>query len=138
MIVQQPPGALNAALNLLKTVEAGPPDTLRDAKAVQLRGQIAFDQRRDHDAVRLHLDAAGRLESIDAGLARETFLEGLMAAIFAGELDGPEGALAVAAAARAAVLASPSPGVTDFVLEGFVLRLTEGYSAAAAPVMARA
>ena len=42
-----------------------------------LRGQIALDQRRGSDAARLLLSAARRLEPLDAGLARETYLEAL-------------------------------------------------------------
>jgi hypothetical protein len=48
-------GALDAALGLLVTVEAGPLDALRTAELEQLRGQIAFDQRRAGEAAGLLL-----------------------------------------------------------------------------------
>ena len=63
-------GALDAALGLLVAVEAGPHDALRTAEVEQLRGQIAFDQRRVSDAARLLLGAARRLEPLNADLAR--------------------------------------------------------------------
>ena len=71
-------GALNAALELLVAVEAGPPDRLRAAEVEHLRGQIALDQRHGSVAARLLLSAARRLEPLDPGLARETHLEALV------------------------------------------------------------
>ncbi len=95
-------GALDAALELLVAVEAGPIDALRAAEVEHLRGQIARHQRRDTDAARLLLSAARRLERLDAGLARETHLEALAAAFWAGDLDNPGGVRQAAEAARAA------------------------------------
>jgi len=51
-------GALDEALGLLVMAEAGPLDTLQSAEVERLRGQIASDQRRGIDAVRLLLRAA--------------------------------------------------------------------------------
>ncbi len=95
-------GALDAALGLLVAVEAGPPDALRTAEVEHLRGQIALDQQRGSDAARLLLSAAGRLEPLNADLARETYLEALVAAIWTSDLDSPGGVLEAAEAARAA------------------------------------
>jgi hypothetical protein len=63
-------GALDAALGLLVTVEAGPLDAGSAAQVDHVRGQIAFDQRRVDDAARLLLSAARRLEPIDASSTR--------------------------------------------------------------------
>jgi DNA-binding CsgD family transcriptional regulator len=128
-------GALDAALALLAAIEAGPADELRAAKVKHLRGQIALDQRRATDAVRLLVDAAQHLEPLDCDLARETFLEALGAAIFSSTTD--DAASAVAAAARAA---APVPGesrITDLILDALAMRLVEGH-AAAVPSLARA
>jgi DNA-binding CsgD family transcriptional regulator len=130
-------GALDAALGLLVAVEAGPLDALRTAEVERLRGQIAFDQRRVGDAARLLLGAARRLEPLDPGTARETHLEALGAAIWAGDLHGPGGVLAAAEAARAAPAGSDPPRVVDALLDALALRLTDGY-AAAAPALTRA
>ena len=130
-------GALDAALGLLVAVEAGPPDPLRAAEVEHLRGQIATQQRRSGDGARLLLSAARRLERLDAALARETYLEALAAAVWAGDLGLPGGVRAAAEAARAAPPAPGPPRVVDVLLDAFALRLTEGY-AAAAPTLARA
>ena len=130
-------GALDAALGLLVAVEAGPLDALRTAEVEHLRGQIALEQRRGGDAARLLLSAARRLEPLDADLARETHLEALGAAMWAGDLDSPGGVLEAAEAARAAPPGPDPPRVVDVLLDAFALRLTEGY-AAAAPTLTRA
>ena len=51
-----------------------------------MRAQIAFDLRRGSDAPPLLLRAAQRLEDLDAELAQETYLEALVAAIYAASL----------------------------------------------------
>ena len=63
-------GALDAALELLAAAEAGPVDALQAAEIEELRGEIAFDQRRIGEAARLLVGAARRFEPLDAGLAR--------------------------------------------------------------------
>ncbi len=50
--------------------------------------QIAFAMRRGRDAPPLLLRAAQRLEPLDSELAAETYLEALLAAIYAGRLAG--------------------------------------------------
>ena len=77
-------GALDAALELLVAVEAGPVDALQAAEIEELRGEIAFDQRRVGEAARLLVSAARRFDSLDAGLARTTHLKALGAAMWAG------------------------------------------------------
>jgi DNA-binding CsgD family transcriptional regulator len=102
-----------------------------------LRGQIALEQQRAGDAARLLLSAARRLTPLHAPLARETYLEALLAALWAGDLDRPGGVLAAAEAARAAPAAPEPPRAVDVVLDALAIRLTEGYEAAA-PLLARA
>jgi hypothetical protein len=114
-------GAPDAALRLLLAVEGGPPDALRTAEVEHLRGQIALDQQRGKEAAELLLGAARQLEPLDAELARETYLEGLVAAM-AGELDSAGGVLEAARAARAAPPGPEPPRVVDVVLDAFALR----------------
>jgi DNA-binding CsgD family transcriptional regulator len=102
-----------------------------------LRGQIALEQQRGSDAARLLLSAAGRLTPLDAPLARETHLEALLAALWAGDLDRRGGVLTAAEAARAAPPAPEPPRAVDVVLDAFAIRLTEGYEAGA-PQLTRA
>ncbi|MDX6644094.1 MAG: hypothetical protein QOD76_2056 [Solirubrobacteraceae bacterium] len=129
-------GALDEALGLLVAVEAGPPDALRTAEMERMRGQIALEQWRGGDAGRLLVSAARRLEPLDAGLARETHLEALGAAM-SNDLDIPGGLLEAAKAARAAPPGPEPPRAVDVMLDAFALRLTDGY-AAAAPTLTRA
>ena len=100
-------GAFDATLGLLATAEAGPPDQLRRARADLLRGQIAFSSSRGSDAPPLLLKAARQFEPLDPRLARETYLDALAAATFAGRLALGGGMREVAEAAR---MAPPPPG----------------------------
>src|SRR5580692_11719625 len=130
-------GALDAALRLLDVTEAGPLDALLAAKVARLRGQIAFDQRRGSDAARLLLSAAQRLEPLNAGQARETYLEALWAAMFAGDLGMTGGLREAAKAALAAPSGPDPPRAVDVLLDALALRFTDGY-AAAVPALTRA
>jgi len=128
-------GAPDAALGLLAA--AGPLDELQAAQTEYLRGQIADDQRRSSDAARLLLSAARHLGPLDAGLARETYLEALTAAIYVGDLFLPGGVPEAAEAARTAPPAPEPLRPVDVILDAFALLLTEGYTAAA-PSLQRA
>ncbi|HSK92348.1 MAG TPA: LuxR C-terminal-related transcriptional regulator, partial [Euzebyales bacterium] len=130
-------GALDAALRLLVAVEAGPLDALRTAEVDHLRGLIALVQRGPRDAARLLLSAARRLEPLDAGLARDTQLEALWAAVWAGHLGSPGGLVTAAEAARATTPGPESTRAVDVLQEAFALRLTQGFTAAA-PLLTRA
>ncbi len=77
-------------------------EELQRARLARLRARIVFARKRGSDAPPLLLDAAKRLERLDSGLARETYLEALGAAIFAGRLGGHSGVRQAAEAARAA------------------------------------
>jgi DNA-binding CsgD family transcriptional regulator len=120
-----------AAESLLAAADAGPLDELSQARLQRTRAQIAFDLRRGNDAPPLLLRAAKRLEPLDADLARETYLEAMIAAIYAGALASPDDTLEVARAARSAPLdAEPLPA-GQRLLQGLAIRLTDGYAAAA-------
>jgi DNA-binding CsgD family transcriptional regulator len=127
-------GALEDALTLLDALHLDALDDVGRARAMRLRGQIAFDQLRCREAAQLLTSAARLLEPVDASLARMTHLDALGAAMWVGERDAPAGVRDVA---RAALSAPPPPGrprASDLLLDGFALLLTEGYAAAAAPL----
>lgn len=126
--------ALDVAYELLATAEMSPLDELQRAQLARVRAQIAFARRRGSDVPPLLLDVARRLEPLDAGLARETYLDALGAAIFAGRLSGSSGVREVATAARVAPLASQPPRAIDLLLEGLATRFTEGYVAGLPPL----
>ena len=96
------PARSTTALELLVATEAGPVDALQAAEIEQLRGEIAFDQRRAGEAARLLIRAARRLDALDAERARSTHLKALGAAMWA----GPD-ALREAARGRADRAAGP-------------------------------
>jgi DNA-binding CsgD family transcriptional regulator len=127
-------GAPEAALKLLTAAEVGPLDELQRARLERLRAQLAFALRRGSDAPPLLLAAAKRLEPLNAELARETYLEALAAAIFAGRLGSARGVVEVAEAARAAPQAPRPARAIDLLLDGLTSRFTDGYAAGAPPL----
>src|SRR5215831_448451 len=74
-------GALDDASSLVATAESGRLGEVEQARAALLRGQISFLSTRASEATLLLLEAAERLREIDPGLARETYLEAVTAAI---------------------------------------------------------
>ena len=130
-------GAFDAALRLLVTAEAGPLDEFQRARADLLSGQIAFASSRGSDVPPLLLKAAKRLEPLDARLARETYLQALSGAVYAGRFVTGGGLRKAAEAARAAPVVPQPPSAPNLLLDGLALLITEGY-AAAAPTLKRA
>jgi DNA-binding CsgD family transcriptional regulator/tetratricopeptide (TPR) repeat protein len=133
-------GAFDKALDLLIEAETGPLDEFSSARVDLLRGRIAFSSGLSTDAPPLLLKAAGRLESLDLDLARETYLSAWMAALFAGRFAGAGDLAEVCQAARAL----PGPdrparprAAAGLVLDGLALLVTEG-PAVAAPALQRA
>ena len=123
-----------AALGLLATAELAPLNDLQRARLQRLRAEVAFARHRGSDAPPLLLDAARRLEPMDVGLARETYLEALGAAIFAGRASGGRGVVEVAEAARAARPGPRPPRPIDLLLDGLATRFTESYAVAVPPL----
>jgi DNA-binding CsgD family transcriptional regulator len=123
-------GAFDAALELLATAEAGPLNELQGARVELLRAQIAFAANPGSDAPPLLLRAAERLAPLDVTLARETYLDALSAALFAGRLGGV-GVLQAAEAARTVHPSVEPPRAPDLLLDGLALLLTEGHAAGA-------
>ena len=130
-------GAFGTALELVTDAEAGPLDELQSARADLLRGEIVFASGMGSDAPPLLLKAANRLEPLDAGLARETYLTAWMAALFAGRLAGAGDLLEVCRAARALDAPKDPPHPADLVLAGLAMVVTDGPDAAA-PTLRRA
>jgi DNA-binding CsgD family transcriptional regulator len=100
----------------------------------RLRAEIVFTRTRGSDAPALLLDAARRLEPLDAAMARETHLEAMAAAMFAGRLGGEPGVREAAEAAQAAPAAPEPPRAIDLLLDGVATRFTDGYAAGVPPL----
>jgi DNA-binding CsgD family transcriptional regulator len=123
-------GAFESALRLLAVVDAVPGSELRTALTEQLRGKIAFDQRRSSEAAELLFSAAQRMEQFAPLAARDMHLEALAAAVWAAG-PGDRALVAKAAqAARATASAEHPPRTADLVLDAIATRMTDGYAAA--------
>jgi DNA-binding CsgD family transcriptional regulator len=126
-------GDFDAARRFADVAERNAQDEFRGARALLLRGQIAFSSGLGGDAAPLLLEAATHLEPFDMELARETYLMAWGAAIFAGQGE-------VIVAICGAVRALPPPDVPrpiDLVLDGYAQLTTSG-RAAATPTLQRA
>lgn len=122
-------GAPEAAVALLAVAEAGPLDALQRARLELLRAQIEFLLTRGNEAPRMLLDAARRLASLDAALARVTYLHAVEASFHAGRLARGRAVLEAAEAARNAPPSPTPPRPVDLLLDGLVTRYTQGYEA---------
>lgn len=127
--------APEAAYDLLAMAELAPLSPLQRAHIVRMRAQMEFARSRSGvagavtsaEAAALLLGAAEGLEGLDDELARETHLEALTAAMYAGRLGKPGQLAAVAEAGRAAVgrvteLRRP----VDYLLSGLTSRILDG------------
>jgi len=128
-------GAGDAATALLRVATAGPLDDLQRAQVDLLRGQIAFMSGHGRDATPLLLSAARRYDRIDPGLARDTYLDAVAAALFVGRFGESVSVRDVAVAAQAAVTPTEQP--TDLLLDGLSAIIADGY-AVGAPRLRRA
>ena len=131
-------GTFDAALGLLAQARADAIDDLQRARAEQLRGQVEWASVAGREAPVLLLQAARRLESLDVGLARETYLYAWVASSVAGPLAGPGGLLLeVSRAGRAAPPPAGAPRPCDLLLDGLTTMVIQG-RAAAEPALRRA
>lgn len=129
-----------AAYDLLDIAELSPLSALQRAQVVRLRSQIEFARSRGGDpggrplseAAAELLSAAEQLDGLDDDLARETYLEALAGAMYAGRLGAPGAVEKVAEAARAALDRVPElHRPIDFLLRGMADRITDGLAAGA-------
>ena len=130
-------GALDAAAELVATAAAGPLDDLQQARADLLRGRIAFVSTAGSDAPALLVTAAKRLEPLDGALARQTYLDAWVAALFAGQSARAGTLHDVCRAARSAPPPAGAPRPSDLLLDGLTVLVTEGRTQAG-PVLRRA
>ena len=127
--------APEAAHELLAIAELGPLSELQRAQVARMRAQMEFVRSRGGEAGALKttdaaaqlLSAAKGLESLDDDLARETYLEALVAGMYAGRLGEPGRLAEIANAARAAIDRVPElQRPTDFLLSGMASRIIDG------------
>jgi DNA-binding CsgD family transcriptional regulator len=82
----------------------------------------------------LLVETASRLEPLDVGLARATYLDAIGAATIAGTLGDGLDVTDVARAARAAPRTAGPPSAADLLLEGLVALFLDGYGTAIGPL----
>lgn len=126
--------APEAAYELLATAELTPLSDVQHAQVTHLRAQMEFARSRVGApgapqvaaAASQLLMAATQYDGLDDNLARETYLEALVASMYAGRLGG-DALMTAAAAARAAVDRAPElKRPIDLLLSGLARRLTGG------------
>ncbi|HEX4017457.1 MAG TPA: ATP-binding protein, partial [Frankiaceae bacterium] len=126
-------GAPETAEQLLSIAEMAPPDDVRRASAALQRARIAFSTRPDERVHKCLLDAARQIEAHAPALAREAYLEAIVAAMVAADPGTGLSLSDIARAARAAV-PSRSDRPADLLLDGLATRLLDGYVASIPPL----
>ena len=121
------------ALRLLSIAETAPTDKTRLDVAQLLRARITFTTRRDSAAAKQILDAAHRVAPHRLALAREGYLEALVAAMFSGGLNTGLSPVEVARVARSSAPPASSRPV-DLLLDALVTRFLDGYVDAIGPL----
>jgi DNA-binding CsgD family transcriptional regulator/tetratricopeptide (TPR) repeat protein len=134
---QHEAGTADAALRLLSLAEASGLTDLDRAQVDLLRAQIAFTTSRGSDAPALLLKAAKQLEPFDVRQSRDTYLDALLASMFAGDLAVGGNVREVAEAAVTAPPPVDPSRPADLLLAGLAVRFTAGY-AAGVPLLRRA
>jgi DNA-binding NarL/FixJ family response regulator len=114
---------------LLAIAEAGPLDELSQARVDLARAQLAFAVNRGSEAYPLLLRSARRFGPLDPRLARDAYIEALIAAVHAGPLAVGGGVSEAARAMRAAPGAPEPVPAYDRLLDGMALAITDGYAA---------
>ncbi|MEW2490678.1 AAA family ATPase [Streptomyces sp. NPDC048411] len=127
-------GAFAQALYLLTTAEGEQPNELQRARAELLRGHICFASGLGREAPPLLLKAAQRLERIDLGLARESYLNAWFAALFAGHMATTANLAAICRAARRLPPAGDPQGKVVPLLDALTSLVIDG-PVAAAPLL---
>ncbi|MBN6053124.1 AAA family ATPase, partial [Nonomuraea sp. RK-328] len=119
-------GIPDEALSRLAAIDAAQLSGLERAKAARLRGQISFSVQRGSQAPPLLLAAARLFVEIDMRLARETLLEVLWAAAWAGRFGRAEAIVREVVALLHRIPSPDPPQPADLLLDGMVRFFTEG------------
>jgi DNA-binding CsgD family transcriptional regulator/tetratricopeptide (TPR) repeat protein len=121
-------GLPEEARALLAMAEQGPLTDLERALALRLGALIDSENpTMISTAPQALLEAAQRLEPLDAALARQVYLEAMFLASNAGRLG--DGLAEPARAARAAPRAGEAGDTSDLLVDGLAIFFTDGYSA---------
>ena len=123
-------GSVEAASALVIEIVSGLPDVFQRARAQRLSGAIELARGSAEGAPEILLQAARSFASLDARLARDTYLEALAGTIYAGRLGRAGALLEIGQAAADAPPPPRAPTAADLLLDGFSVRVTQGPGAA--------
>ncbi|MFI2477642.1 AAA family ATPase [Nocardia xishanensis] len=118
-------GAVEAASDLLNTLDTGGLDDEALARVDLLRGQIAFGRHGDGDGPRFMLDAGQRLAALDSARSRDCYLDALEMALAVGRASGVMDRVIRAAGSAPQAAAPPD------ILDALLTLTTDGHQAAA-------
>lgn len=127
-------GDIDAAHRLLAEAEIGPLTELHQATVALLRGQMAFTTYRGGEAPSLLLNAAHRLQPLDLDLARDTYLQALVATAHAGRFGDEDVRLQICRGAQALPAAPTTSLSRHLLVQGFATWMADGY-VAGAPIL---
>ena len=130
-------GAFDEALRLLAIAELDAQNEPQRARIDLLRGQVAAAAGPVAEAPAQLLKAAKRLEPLDINVAREAYLDALGSAMYLSQHHGNGHLHEVSHAALTAPASDGPPRLTDLLLDGFSLLITEGRTTAE-PVLRQA
>jgi DNA-binding CsgD family transcriptional regulator len=131
-------GSLRRASALLTRGEPQIADEVERAQADRLRGAVDLALGEGADRATMLLRSARAFETVDTRLARDTYLEALEMAAYAGTITADVSLLETADAARSApVVPASQAGGADFLLDGLATLVSVGHRAAA-PILRRA
>ena len=130
-------GAFDSARGMLATAEGGSLNEFQLASLELLRGQIASASGAGSTAPSQLLKAARLFEALDVTRGRETYLDALGAALFAGRLAAAATLLEISIAAKSAPQPAYEPRPSDLLLDGLATLITEGRGVAA-PILRKA
>lgn len=121
-------GQLDRARDQLALTDSAQLSSLQEARADLVRAQMAFIGNHGNQAAPLLLNAARRLQSVDATLAGGIYLDALVAAIFAGRLAGDSGVVEVAEAASDFTRERHASRPEELLLDGIATQYTQGFA----------
>jgi DNA-binding CsgD family transcriptional regulator len=142
---QREAAAPEKAHAMLAIAESAPLTPVQRAQVARIRAQMEFVRSRAGvagalsigESASLLLAAATELDDLDGDLARDTYLEALIAAMYAGRLGAPGLIADIAQAARAALDRLPElDRPADLLLSGLADRLVDGPGAGSAHLRA--
>jgi DNA-binding CsgD family transcriptional regulator len=124
-------------LKHIANAEMCPLDEVERAKLERLRASLIMSLGDSDEGSLMSLEAAQRLEPLDAHTARAAHFSALSTRAFIGRLGDARRLREFAEAARAAPAAPDPPRVTDLLLDGLATRYLDGYRTAL-PLLRRA